>query len=495
MSVYKASIYNYLFNSINSIVVIVNGIIMVPLYLHYMSVATYGAWLASGNLVAMIGILESGFAGVITQKMATAIGGGDRQRFLFLAGSNIMTAGIIAILIFFLGACFIPFIAKIVNAEPEWASDITISYSISLLSSVIAVLVSLFGAFPQVWQQTRQVGIINTCVNIVAIVVMVICLFTGLGVISLAIGYLTRSVLNLIIQGIWIRKYWQDFEKESPIYNVRESFRLLKECVYPLFARVSGVLMGQSQNLILAAFFQPSLAAIYDFTSKVISCAYGFVSMTNGSFFALLSIAFGKNNRVELNRMVSEILQFFTICVVAVFILGLSFSKIVVNYWVGLDKFGGDYLLLAIGVALLVNQYKAFFNNLLFTSGNIKKSSIIDIFSLLAYLGVLFFLIKILGVYSIPASLFLTNFMFAGWYVYTLLANTSIDKTTISFPTIRNLIVAIVFGFIFFIYPVNHDSIAFQFIQAIIYSIVFIGVIVFVNKGELTKIKKFICKK
>lgn len=68
MSTYKASIYNYLFNSINAIIVIINGIVMVPIYFHYMSVSTYGAWLATGNMVAMLGLLESGFSSVITQK-------------------------------------------------------------------------------------------------------------------------------------------------------------------------------------------------------------------------------------------------------------------------------------------------------------------------------------------------------------------------------------------------------------------------------------------
>ena len=92
MSIYKASIYNYFFNSINAIIVIINGVVMVPVYFHYMSVSTYGAWLATGNMVAMLGLLESGFSSVITQKMAAAIGSGDKERYGKLAGANIVTA-------------------------------------------------------------------------------------------------------------------------------------------------------------------------------------------------------------------------------------------------------------------------------------------------------------------------------------------------------------------------------------------------------------------
>ena len=52
MNKYSASIFNYLFSSINSIVIIINGIIMVPIYFKFMSVSTYGAWLATGTIAA-----------------------------------------------------------------------------------------------------------------------------------------------------------------------------------------------------------------------------------------------------------------------------------------------------------------------------------------------------------------------------------------------------------------------------------------------------------
>ena len=69
MNKYSASLFNFLFNSTNSIVAIINGIVLVPIYFKFMSISTYGAWLATGNIVAMIGLMESGFASVITQKM------------------------------------------------------------------------------------------------------------------------------------------------------------------------------------------------------------------------------------------------------------------------------------------------------------------------------------------------------------------------------------------------------------------------------------------
>ena len=493
-SQYKASIYNFLFNSINSVVTIVNGIIMVPLYFHYMSVSIYGAWLASGNMVAMIGLLESGFAGVVTQKMAKAIGEGDRKQFLTLAGSNILTAVLVSSIIFILGCCIIPFIASIVNADTEWASDITAAYTISLLSSAIAVLVSLFGAFPQVWQQTKQVGIINTCVNIFGIAIMVLFLVLGYGVISLAIGYLTRSIINLVFQGLWIYRYWKCHESERPIYDFKKSFLLLRECFYPFLAKVSAVLMGQSQSFILAAFISPVLAAVYDITSKILNCAYSFVSMANGSFFALLSIVFGKNEKLEINRVVSNIMQSFTICVMAVFVFGVCFSKTVIYYWVGLDKFGGDLLLITIAISALFNQYKAFFNNLLFSSGNIKRSSIIDVASLIVYLVILAFTIRQIEVYSLPVSMFITNAIFGGWYIHTLLVSTQIETKTLLSPLYKNGLMAIPFVLMYLVLDFPPNNIANQICYLLISIVLFLVCFLRINSDILYQLKIRLCK-
>ena len=142
MSIYKASIYNYFFNSINAIIVIINGVVMVPVYFHYMSVSTYGAWLATGNMVAMLGLLESGFSSVITQKMAAAIGSGDKERYGKLAGANIVTAILIAFGILFLGLCIAPFITNWINVEEAVSSEIRLSYIIALFASSAFLITS-----------------------------------------------------------------------------------------------------------------------------------------------------------------------------------------------------------------------------------------------------------------------------------------------------------------------------------------------------------------
>lgn len=66
----KSSIINLLFNYANVSFVIINGLILVPLYLTYFSVGTYGSYLSSGNIVGMLGLLEGGMSYVLTQRLS-----------------------------------------------------------------------------------------------------------------------------------------------------------------------------------------------------------------------------------------------------------------------------------------------------------------------------------------------------------------------------------------------------------------------------------------
>lgn len=462
MSVYKASLYNYLFNSINSIVVIINGILLVPLYFHYMPVSVYGAWLASGNLMAMIGLLSGGFAGVITQKMAAAISQNNKQEFLELAGGNIILAVIGATLIFIAAMTLSSFVPNIVNVETKYAFDIKYAFQVSALSTSLALLVSLFGAFPQVWQETKQVGTINLVVNLLGIATTVIALIAGLGVISLPLGYVTRAVLNLLLQGRWIIKYWRQHEPQRPIYKLSKVPYIVKENVMPFTAQICNVLMGQSQSLILASAINPALAAVFDLTGKIAGCLFNFVAMAKGSFFAMLSLTYGKGDMKESNRVSGTIIQYFSIIIAIIIVMSMCFTKPFMFFWVGLDKFGGDCLLLIIVFSTAIGHYKSLLNDFLFSGGQISRSARFDIFSLALYIGLLAVLVRAINEYALPTSMLVVNTLFTMLYMTYVKKYIGIDTNKLYGLIIKNGLITVPFILLYFILPTDYSNIWLQ---------------------------------
>jgi len=495
MSIYKASIYNYLFNSINAIIVIVNGIVMVPIYFHYMSVSTYGAWLATGNVVGMLGLLESGFSSVITQKMAAAIGSGDKEKYGKLAGANIITAIIIAAGILLLGLSIAPFVTDWINVEDAVAGDIRLAYIIALIASSVAICVSLFGAFPQVWQDTKAVGIIHTCTGLMAIASLVVFLLLGFGVVSIALSYLVRAILNLVGQGLWIIRKWKRDCIQQPVFNIAESRSLAKDCIYPFFSRLSGVLMGNSQSFIIAHFMNPALAAVYDLTAKVCYVACGFVSQTNGSFFALFSLTLSSGDKEKIRSVFRNTTQFFAITLAIVALYSICFTEPVINYWVGLDKYGGTWLLVLIVIAKILFQFRAYCNNILYTGGMINKSAKLDILCAVVYIGILLAIIKSTQIYAIPLSTLAVSLLFIVWYLRLMKRHLALDVQMLVIELLKAMLVIVPFILLHYVFNLDYHNLYLYVGYFVIFSIFYVAVLYFTNKAFITSLLAKIRKK
>lgn len=445
--------------------------------------SVYGAWLASGNLMAMIGLFGGGFAGVITQKMAEAISRGEKQHFLELAGANIMTAAIIAVLIFSTAMIVSSFVPSIVNIEMEYAFDIQTAFQVSALATSLAVFVSLFGAFPQVWQETRQVGIINVFVNILGILATVVTLLLGFGVVSLPLGYLVRAVMNLLLQGVWIISYWKKNEPRSPIFKWSTIPYILKENALPFAANIGGVLVNHSQSLIIASFMTPALAAIFDITGKVAMCLFNFLAMAKGSFFALLSLTFGKGDTTESSRVSNTIIQYYSIFMTAIIVYSVLFSKTIIHYWVGLDKFGGDWLLLVIVLSMAVTQYRGMLNDFLFSGGQIARSAKYDIASMCIYMVILFATIHFINAYSIPVSMFVTNILFVFLYLLQIKKYLRLNINKMRQHMLYNAIITLPFMIAYFVMPLDCTNIVLQSFVFVLTTMLLLMLLGFVNKS------------
>src|SRR5689334_1529733 len=73
----------------------VKGIVLVPLYFRYFSLSTYGSFLASANIVGLLGLLDLGVATVLYQRLAQAFGAKDNARFARIVGCALAFTAVI----------------------------------------------------------------------------------------------------------------------------------------------------------------------------------------------------------------------------------------------------------------------------------------------------------------------------------------------------------------------------------------------------------------
>lgn len=494
-SQYKASIYNYVFNSINAFLVIVNGIVMVPIYFHYMSVSTYGAWLATGNVISILGLLEGGFSFVITQKLSAALAQKDMHRYQVLSGSNILTAFAISLGILILGFSISPFITDWVNVESQVVEEIRWAFILSLIATSISIFINLYGSFPQVWQDTKSVGIFNTIANIAAIIFLIIFLFCGFGVISIAASFIVRSLVNAVSYTLWIVRNWKLRGYPKPIYSINDAVQLTKDCIYPMLSKIAGTVVGNSQSFIIAHFMNPGLAAIYDLTSKICMVACGFVAQMNGAFFALFSFTLAEGNKEKIDKVMKNTFTFFYVLLATTVLYSICFSEPMINYWVGLDKFGGTALLVVLVIAKIFAQIREYLNSILYTGGMISKSAKYDILWMIIYILMLVGSIKLLQIYAVPVATLVSCFIFV--WVYFALAKKylNLDILTLITLFVRFFILIIPFIILHFFFALDYNNLSLYIAYFFVFSLSYILALYFTNKHFFKMLIKKITKR
>ena len=57
---------------INTALVVVQGLILIPMYVNYIGLHIYGLWLASGGVINMLGMINFGIGSMMIQRIASS---------------------------------------------------------------------------------------------------------------------------------------------------------------------------------------------------------------------------------------------------------------------------------------------------------------------------------------------------------------------------------------------------------------------------------------
>jgi O-antigen/teichoic acid export membrane protein len=413
MSKFRASFNNLLFGSLNNITLIVIGVVMVPYYLSFFSVATYGAWLASGGIISLIASLEAGIPFILIQKLSVSYGKNDIKNFRIDAGSGIALILIIAI-------AFGILVFSIRTLLPEWVhcpeADIeNLGFAILLVavSGFLGLLQATIRAFFQVWQETIIPNLVQNIAHLIGLVTIIVFLNLNWGVAAIAMGSLVREVFNFSLITFFTSRSWKKKKIGKLIISKTHIYGLVKEISFPFIGRISHTVLTQSHTFVLAALLSPEITAIYSFTSKVAMLSKHFVTIYTNGLFGSINIARAEKSFKEFKISIEKALTIFFFFLIISLGFSFVFSYDIVRYWVGADKFGGEILLLLIVLYCFMIELFQFQNNLILAEGEFNLSTGFQLIYAVMYivLTVAFIDLFKFGVLGLPLSLLSAAFV------------------------------------------------------------------------------------
>ncbi len=442
----KAAAFNSITNIINLSFNILTGLILVPIYFRYFDLSTYGAWLASGNIIMLLTTMESGLSLVLTQNLSKLFHKED-EKFIGMLNSGIIIYSIISILILITGISVLPYIPDIVKVSPLEKESLMLGITFSLLATVSNLLVIPFQAISQVYQKTSMPGLFNVIGLILATTTVLLCLSFGYSVASIGISYFVRALALLITNFLYSLYLLNSIKHREFYFDWSNIVYLLKEITLPFFSTLSQKIAGNTQNLIIAYFISPTFTAIYDITSKVTLMLRSFLNILSYSTFTGFALTFAEGDENKTSDAISRFLFIYSLVMVFVYSFSYIFTPIIIKYWVGISNFGGYTLLILIILSAIVSDFLSLLNMFIWSVGKYQKGSVFDIVNVTLYLMLMGIFISHFGYIGVPLASFITGLVSLILIQINILTKINLKINTLYKPFMMPFVLGIILSF------------------------------------------------
>lgn len=412
----KAALSNYIFGQSQNIFFIINGIILVPLYLTYVPLDLYGAWLASGNLISWLTAFESGVGVVLTQRLASSLAENRKEEYAKFVFSGISIIGIISIVISIAGILIAPYISVWFKIDKTFVKDLEMSFVLASIAAGLATLGSTLGALPQACLRTVGMGFVNLFAVIVGLGVTALAITSGIGVTGFGLGLVVKSGLQCL--GLFILNFfhWRLLQLPVPRWSALAAKNLWNDSAPMFLARLSRSIGENSQTVISASIISPSASAILVLSSRLVLAVKMVVGLISPATFGGVASSFAEGNIYSIASTFRQV----NIVTSVLLALGLSFVLVfnqpLVSLWVGPDKYVGEALNSLIVVAALIEVIVNSNSTMLQAMGRFRSTAFLEVIGMIFRIGLTILLGSYFGLVGLVTgglvSVFIVN-MFA----------------------------------------------------------------------------------
>jgi len=392
----KTTLWNFLFLNIGFVISIVNGILIIPLYLHYIDSSMYGAWLATGNILTWITVVDPGVGDVLLQKVAFAIGKDDRKEIGAAIASGILISAGLFMLSVVIGYAFSFFIGDLANINTAYRADIISAFRIALWGTAFGLLADTFRNIVLAYQKTKLNGMFLYSVIVIAIILNIVLLVLHFGVFALAYAALFRGVAtfgySLVLTVLLIRKNHVQLQYQRAYFK---SFSRI--FAFTFSSRLFETVATNIDLILVSRYLGNSAVTVLDLCRRPLKLATGLANNVTISMLPSLPHLFGSGQTEKIRATVMRI--WTTVLWSSGFLIGgfILFNYNLTSNWVGKQFWIGDRnnIIMCVSFFLLSIGYNL--SNITYSMGDIRNNSIINVVKSVAYLACLFILAKTSG--------------------------------------------------------------------------------------------------
>ncbi|HEV2700864.1 MAG TPA: hypothetical protein VGV09_04485 [Steroidobacteraceae bacterium] len=409
----RAAAWGVIFGNAGVALTITRNILLVPVYLHFVSLAEYGAWLATGATAAQWLITDFGLSGVLMQRCAALHGAGQSSRLATMINSGLLAGLALALLLASAALVALPHLPAIGGLTATQGAEIGHCLYIAVAASALGIVAAISQGLVRSLQYAAAAGSITLCAELAGIIATLLGLAQGVGLIALAYGFLVRSCTAVVGQtGYLLTRFGvRVLRTQLPEWPViRELF---SDGWISFVSSLAMKAPTQANTILIGYTLGPASAAAYGLTVRAHDAALLLLGQMNGAFASSMAHLWGSGNLERFKVLVTRI------ALIGALVSGVAMATIIatnagfVSLWLHGRGFAGQgtSILMAIAVWLSIAGYVAY--DSLYAMGRFRIVAGTFVGAAAVHFIALIFLLRF-GVWVAPLSTLISTLVWGG---------------------------------------------------------------------------------
>jgi len=401
---------------VNKGILIIQGLLLIPLYLHFIGDRMYGLWLASGGVLAWIGFMDMGIGGLLIQRVSSAYGRRNYEQAGNYFVNGLVVYGVLDLLFcsLVLGVSF--FIPGWFGAKGEEASLLRACFQLAGIAAGAEFLNNCLRGFAQSLQRPLFPILCMISFRMLGLAAIVLLLYQDYRLWAIPIGLLINAIPVLVLNIYYSLRLAHELGGSWGIDKtiIRDFYRLSPA----LFAgRMGNSMVKNIEPTLIAIILRPELAPAFVITRRAADMVEQLLQVINASTFPSFAHLYAEGDIKKSQRAVSMIMKLCFGAGLIGFGTYIAANQTFVHLWVGSEHFLGQGVTLLMALGLLMRVINQFLSRFIIGMGDIVYPSLLILAEGVIRVILMVGLLYGFGLAGLPLGMLISCVIF-GWIYY-----------------------------------------------------------------------------
>ncbi len=358
---------------INTAILVIQGLLLIPLYLHFIGAHSYGLWLSTGGILGLLGVLNFGIGNIFTQRIANAFGKNDITNISLYFFNGVVVYFLVFIIFISIGI-FLSYFFWFIYSGSELPSNLKECFQLALLATGLSILNECLRSFSQALLHPT-LSILSVAISrILGTIISIMALYHGLGLWAIPLGMAVCELL-IFIFGIFITIELLNKFQIKLLFNFLIVKEYFKQGGVMFVASVGSSLARESDPILITYLLSPEITAAYMISRRAADILFQLLAIFGGAIHSSFSNLIGQGNSEKISKIACKMLIIITILSYIGYITYIYLNAFFVDLWVGKNYQIAQCIIVIMGLGFMASSLRIIILQLLNGFGDFNFSS------------------------------------------------------------------------------------------------------------------------